>query len=412
MWMKISAVIRNDYGTAGLMGNLYAESALRSINLQQTAEKRLGMTDEQYTAAVDNGSYQDFVTDKAGYGLAQWTYRTRKQALLTCALGCGVSIGDEDMQVDFLLKELRTDFPSLFKRLQSAQSVREASDCVLMMYEQPKDQSESVQLKRASYGQKYYDRYAGTQSDRDRILTLARSYVGVKEGSPEHHAIVDLYNGHSPLARSYRVKYTDAWCATFISALSIATGLTDIIPTECGCEEQIKLFQQLGEWVEDDAHVPQPGDIIYYDWQDTGKGDDTGHADHVGIVDSCDGVYAVIIEGNYQDQVKRRTIGVNARYIRGYAVPRYGDTAVYTPGWHHDSKGWWYATGASTYHHDTWALINHHWYYFGSDGYILTGAQIIGDGIYYLMEYGDLQGACCVTDDRGSLFPWWVSEEE
>jgi hypothetical protein len=164
--------------------------------------------------------------------------------------------------------------------------------------------------------------------------------------------------------------------------------------------------------VEDDAHVPQPGDIIYYDWQDTGKDDDIGHADHVGIVDSCDGVYAVIIEGNYQDQVKRRTIGVNARYIRGYAVPRYGDTAVYTPGWHHDSKGWWYATGESTYHHDTWALINHHWYYFGSDGYILTGAQIIGDGIYYLMEYGDLQGACCVTDDRGSLFPWWVSEEE
>lgn len=410
IWTKLGAVIRNDYGTAGIMGNLYAESALKPTNLQQSAEKRLGMSDEQYTYAVDHGFYNDFVMDKAGYGLAQWTYHTRKAALLNYAHSRGVSIGNEDTQVEFLLKELKEDYPTLLKTLQAAQSVREASDAVLKQYEQPKDQSAPVQLKRAFYGQKYYDRYSGQQSDRDRILDLARSYVGVLEGSAEHHALVDLYNSHRPLARSYAVKYTDAWCATFISALSIATGLTDIIPTECGCEEQIKLFQNLGEWVENDAHTPDPGEIIYYDWQDPGKGDDQGHADHVGIVESCDGVYSVIIEGNYQDQVKRRQIGVNARYIRGYAVPRYKDTAVYKPGWHHDSKGWWYATSEYTYYKDTWALINHHRYYFDSNGYILTGIQTIKGKRYYFQPDGDLQGALCCVDDDGSLYPWFISE--
>lgn len=409
IWTKLNAVIRNDYGTAGLMGNLYAESALRSINLENTGEKKLHLTDEEYTDMVDRNAYPDFVTDRFGYGLAQWTYHTRKAKLLDYAHMSGVSIGDEDMQIQFLLKELLTDFPKVFDALRNAKSVRKASDAFLKQFEQPKDQSETVQVKRASYGQKYYDKYAGTQPDRERILALARSYVGVKEGSPEHHAIIDAYNAVKPLPRGYVVKYTDAWCATFISALSLSCGLTDIIPVECGCEEQIKLFQKLDEWVESDLHIPQPGDILYYDWQDSGSGDCTGHADHVGIVESCDGVYATIIEGNFSDQVKRRQIGVNARFIRGYAVPRYKDTAVYTPGWNHDSKGWWYATSESTYYHDTWQIINNRWYYFGSDGYILKGLQTIDNKKYYFQESGDFEGALCKTDDNGSLFPWWVS---
>ena len=64
------------------------------------------------------------------------------------------------------------------------------------------------------------------------------------------------------------MKYTDAWCSTFASAVAIAAGLTDIIPTECGCEKHIALFKKLGAWVENDAYVPKPGDYIFYDWQD------------------------------------------------------------------------------------------------------------------------------------------------
>jgi hypothetical protein len=68
----------NDYGTAGLMGNLDAESGLRSNNLQDTYSRKFGLNDTQYTQKVDNGTYTNFIKDEAGYGLAQWTYWSRK----------------------------------------------------------------------------------------------------------------------------------------------------------------------------------------------------------------------------------------------------------------------------------------------------------------------------------------------
>ena len=111
-------------------------------------------------------------------------------------------------------------------------------------------------------------------------------------------SIIDLYNGHKPLARGYPVKYTDAWCSTFASAVAIKAGLTDIIPTECGCEKHIQLFKKLGSWQENDAYVPKPADYIFYDWQDSGAGDCTGAADHVGIVEKVSGQTITAIEGN------------------------------------------------------------------------------------------------------------------
>lgn len=159
----------------------------------------------------------------------------------------------------------------------------------------------------------------------NKMVELARSCVGLKESDGSFRKIIDVYNSHKPLARGYKMKYTDAWCATFISYLSIECGYTDIVPTECGCERQIDLFKNLGEWVENDAYIPKEGDIIYYDWQDSGKGDNKGWSDHVGIVESCDGKTITVIEGNKNDSVSRRCIGVDARYIRGFAVPRYPD---------------------------------------------------------------------------------------
>ena len=125
-----------------------------------------------------------------------------------------------------------------------------------------------------------------------------------------------------------RRSYTDAWCSTFASAVAIKAGLTDIIPTECGCGKHIELFKQLGSWEENDAHVPQPGDYIFYDWQDNGVGDNTGAADHVGIVEKVSGQTITVIEGNMSNAVGRRTLKVNGRYIRGYGVPKYGSRAA------------------------------------------------------------------------------------
>ena len=136
---------------------------------------------------------------------------------------------------------------------------------------------------------------------RQKVVDTAVSYLGCKEANGSHRKIIDLYNSHKPLARGYAVKYTDAWCSTFASAVAIACGLTDIIPTECGCERHIDLFKKLGSWVENDAYVPSPGDYIFYDWQDGSNyatTDNTGSADHVGIVVSCDGKTIKVIEGN------------------------------------------------------------------------------------------------------------------
>lgn len=162
IWAFLAGKGLNDYAVAGLMGNLYAESGLNSCNLQNSYNKSLNMTDTEYTTAVDNGSYSNFVNDKAGYGLAQWTYYTRKQSLLDYAKKVGASIGSLDMQLAFLWDELQ-GYKSVISTLKDAGSVRVASDAVLLEFEKPADQSEAAQKKRAEYGEAYYKKYAGTQ---------------------------------------------------------------------------------------------------------------------------------------------------------------------------------------------------------------------------------------------------------
>lgn len=168
------------------------------------------------------------------------------------------------------------------------------------------------------------------QELRSKVVSIAQGWLGCKESNGTHKPIIDLYNSHKPLARGYPVKYTDAWCSTFASAVAIKAGLTDIIPTECGCGKHVELFKKLGSWQENDAYVPSPGDYIFYDWQDGANyatTDNTGAPDHVGIVEKVSGSSITIIEGNMSNAVGRRTLKVNGRYIRGYGVPKYGSKA-------------------------------------------------------------------------------------
>ena len=161
IWERLTAAGLSPAGAAGLMGNLQAESGLRSTRLQDAFQRSLGLSDEAYTAAVDSGTYQDFAADGAGYGLAQWTYHTRKDALLAYARAQGASVGDLDAQIGFLVQELRTGYRAIWDILLAASSVREVSDAVLLHYERPADTSVAVQERRAACGQTLYDRYAG-----------------------------------------------------------------------------------------------------------------------------------------------------------------------------------------------------------------------------------------------------------
>ena len=157
----------------------------------------------------------------------------------------------------------------------------------------------------------------------DKVIEQAQSWIGLKESNGTHKEIIDVYNSHKPLARGYKVKYTDSWCATFVSAVAIKLGYTSIIPTECGCEKMIELFKKLNEWVENDAYVPNTGDVIFYNWNDNGVGDNKGYANHVGFVEKVSDGKITVIEGNYSDSVKRRVLDVNGKYIRGFGVPKY-----------------------------------------------------------------------------------------
>lgn len=164
IWNYLTAAGMNACGAAGLMGNLYAESGLIPTNLQNSYEKKLGYTDAAYTAAVDSGAYTNFAKDSAGYGLAQWTYHTRKAALLAFAKAAGKSVGDLETQLAFLVHELGSSFPAVLSTLKTAKTIEAASNAVLLKFERPANQGDAVKLKRVQYGQVYYDKFAAGQA--------------------------------------------------------------------------------------------------------------------------------------------------------------------------------------------------------------------------------------------------------
>ena len=166
IWNFLLADIGNELGVAAMMGNLHAESGMIPNNLQNSYETSLGYTDESYTAAVDNGTYTEsqFVNDAAGYGLAQWTYYSRKQRLYDLKQEKGVSIADLDLQLEYLLWELKNSYSGVYSVLKTATSIREASDSVLFNFENPEVQTEAVQELRASYGLSVYETYTGSSA--------------------------------------------------------------------------------------------------------------------------------------------------------------------------------------------------------------------------------------------------------
>ena len=168
IWNFLKGKGLNDYAVAGLMGNLYSESALRPNNLQNSFEKKLGMTDKGYTMAVNNGSYKNFIHDKAGYGLAQWTWWSRKQALLYFAQKKKASIDDLVMQLEFLWEELQA-YTSVMRVLNKATSVKEASNAVLTGYEKPADQGNAVKNRRAEFGKGYFDKFSSESKASEKV---------------------------------------------------------------------------------------------------------------------------------------------------------------------------------------------------------------------------------------------------
>jgi len=350
IWDFLYGKIGNAYGAAGMMGNLYAESALRPNNLQNTYEKKLGMTDAEYTTAVNGGSYTNFANDSARYGLAQWTYWSRKQALLEFAQAAGKSIGDLQMQLDFLWKELQ-GYTSVLNTLKNATTVKTASDAVLTGYERPADQGEAVQVKRAGYGQGYFDKYAGAKPatpagkkcTAETVIAVAAAEVGYKEKKSNSQLDDKTANAgsanYTKYARDFDQKYPNwyngkkngyAWCDMFVDwCFLTAFGYEKALALLCqpkkscgaGCTYSLRYYKAKGQF---HTSNPQPGDQIFF-------GTALDNATHTGIVEFVDKKQVHTIEGNTSNQVARRNYSLTNSRILGYGRPAYDTVEDTTP---------------------------------------------------------------------------------
>lgn len=159
-----------------------------------------------------------------------------------------------------------------------------------------------------------------------------------------HNFVIDLYNKISPIPRGYHMGYTDAWCAAFVSAVGYKCGIEQVILPECSCLKMIQLYKNRNLWIEDDSIIPDIADLIFYNWEDSGNGDNTGSPNHVGIVSAVKEGIITVIEGNKGNAVGIRTLSVNGLYIRGYAKPDYA--SISTPaepkvsGWGKEAYNW------------------------------------------------------------------------
>lgn len=156
IWSFLKQKNLPDFAIAGIMGNLQAESGLKSNNLEDTKNKTFGMSDELYTKSVDNGTYKRFYFDEAGYGIAQWTTNRRKRNLYNYCRGKNKSISDLNCQLEFLFQEL-VDM-SLLTKLKQCSSIKDASNIILFDFENPLNKSESVQDYRTRLSTNFYNR--------------------------------------------------------------------------------------------------------------------------------------------------------------------------------------------------------------------------------------------------------------
>lgn len=159
-----------------------------------------------------------------------------------------------------------------------------------------------------------------------QVVNVMNGWIGLSRANGTHKPIIDLYNSHKPLARGYRVTYSDDYCDTTVSAAFIKLGAVDLIGgTECGVEEHVKLFQKKGIWEEDGNITPEVGYICVYNWDDSTQPND-GWSDHIGVVVSVNKTKKTftVTEGNMSGGVVgQRTIPFGYGYIRGFAKPAY-----------------------------------------------------------------------------------------
>ena len=236
IWNFLKSKGMNEYAIAGVMGNLKAESNFKFNNLQNNGNAKLGLSDEQFTEKLNKGEYtrDKFVHDSYGYSIAQWTYFKRKEAFYDFMKNYP-SFDDKKGVCEFFYKELG-NYTAMMNILKNASSVRVASDAVLTMYEKPKDQSEQVKRKRASFGETIYNKYHGSSVSVVEPITTTTS-PKIENKTPEvkevKYTIYTVKKGDtlSKIAKTYR---------TSVSKLQKDNGIKD--PNKIYVGQKIRIY--------------------------------------------------------------------------------------------------------------------------------------------------------------------------
>ena len=217
---------------------------------------------------------------------------------------------------------------------------------------------------------------------REQIINTAIRYNGMPFQGGSHKTLIDEFNKHKP--DGWAMSYTANFCAACASAIAYLCGVGDAYPCSANVGTIVAKAQKMGIWIENDAYTPSPGDWIVYAWNDSGRGDNTTGASHVGIVVSAGGGYINVFEFNIHNNHSTgyRKIPINGRFIRGFVVPN-----LQSYGWIQDNHGWWYKNKDGTYPKNSWQKIDGEWYYFNSGGYAVTGWNEIDGKWYYFNSY-------------------------
>ena len=324
----INAGMTNE-GACGLLGNIQEESAFVTNNLENRANGILNLTDEEYTALVDSGRWNDFATDNGvhgGYGLIQVTEASRKRRFLLFMQSRGKSIADLEGQVAFILWEMRHMFPSVWRTVTTSNNLKDCTWMILDVYENPKEKTENMK-RRYAYAQQWLAQLGNKEVLRKMteqeaigiVLNTARNQIGTHETGDNvttYAAYMDsipgFYNGP---------KNGYPWCDVFVDycfvkSFGVETGREMICqPMQsagAGCLYSAQYYKQAGRWVT----YPQPGDQIFFSYA-------AGEYSHTGIVESIANGMVNTIEGNTSDMVARRSYPLASGSIVGYGRPRW-----------------------------------------------------------------------------------------
>ena len=345
-WKYLVSHGLTEAGTAGLMGNIYAESGMIPNRVEVLCLKRLKeigkiYTDATYTAFVDDGtiSREQFLHPlpgkQYGYGLCQWTSPGRKGQLYDFAKSQKVSIGDLKMQLEFLISELKISYSKVWEVLHTTNDIKTASDIVLTKFEMPADTGNSVKQVRYNYSKSYYDRFVEEDMSEiktetqaiDKVLTIACAEEGYKEKASASNLDSKTANAGSNNYTKYgkemhalqpsNMDYPAAWCDLFVDwCFYMAFGATLARKILCGNFDDYTInsanyYKKAGRW----TLTARRGYQIFFQ--------NRSGICHTGLVLSVSEGRVYTIEGNKDNQVKKMSYALNDGYIAGYGMPKY-----------------------------------------------------------------------------------------